>query len=174
MNLLNSENKIMGFFRNVFFHYDHRIYWRKRTKVVSKESKVPKIIRYYWLYQLKKSDSFYNASMGTAIGGGAEFDSPPILYHGLNGIVVSHFAHIGKNCTINQQVTIAGGKEAESVYIGDNVFIGAGAKIIGPVKIGSNVKIGANAVVVKNVPDNCTVVGVPARIVKISKKESNI
>ena len=50
--------------------------------------------------------------------------------------------------------------------IGDNVFIGAGAKILGPIKIGNGAVIGANAVVTKNVPDNCTVVGVPAKIIK--------
>ena len=50
-------------------------------------------------------------------------------------------------------------------HIGDNVFIGAGAKILGDIKIGNNVKIGANAVVTKDVPDNCTVVGNPAVII---------
>lgn len=50
--------------------------------------------------------------------------------------------------------------------IGNNVFIGAGSKILGPVVIGDNVTIGANAIVIKNVPANCTVAGVPARIVK--------
>lgn len=58
---------------------------------------------------------------------------PPRLYHGLNGIIVSHYATIGRNATINQQVTIAGGSENEAVIIGDNVLIGAGAKIIGHV-----------------------------------------
>lgn len=84
---------------------------------------------------------------------------PPRLYHGLNGITVSHYATIGRNATINQQVTIAGGSENEAVIIGDNVLFGAGAKIIGPCHIGNNVKIGANAVVAKDIPDNCTVVG---------------
>lgn len=50
--------------------------------------------------------------------------------------------------------------------IGDNVYIGAGAKILGSIKIGNNVNIGANSVVVNDIPDNCTVVGAPARIVK--------
>lgn len=103
-------------------------------------------------------DEFNNASMGTSIGG-AIFKEPPILWHGLNGIVVSHYAEIGKNCIICQQVTIAGGKNEEKVIIGDNVFIGAGAKIIGPCKIGNNVRICATAVVAKNIPDNCTVIG---------------
>ena len=54
--------------------------------------------------------------------------------------------------------------------IGDNVYIGVGAKVLGNIRIGNNVKIGANAVVIKDVPDNATVVGVPARVVKINNK----
>ena len=68
---------------------------------------------------------------------------------------------IGKNVTIMHQVTIGEnvtGKDG-SPTIGNNVFIGAGAKIIGDVHIGDNVKIGANAVVTKDVSDNCTVIG---------------
>lgn len=72
---------------------------------------------------------------------------------------------IGENCWINQQVTI-GWNGSGNPIIGNNVMILAGAKIIGGVTIGDNVTVGANAVVVKNVPDNCVVVGVPAYIVK--------
>ena len=75
-------------------------------------------------------DAFNNASMGTGWESGATFVTPR-LYHGLNGIIISHYATMGKNTTINQQVTIAGGCEDEAVIIGDNVLIGAGAKIIG-------------------------------------------
>jgi serine O-acetyltransferase len=98
----------------------------------------------------------------------------PVLPHGLKGIFISQCAIIGKNCTIFQQVTIGsnmltGSKGFGGPIIGDNVLIGAGAKIIGNVKIGSNVKIGANAVVVKDIPDNATVVMVAPRII-IHKK----
>jgi serine O-acetyltransferase len=74
---------------------------------------------------------------------------------------------IGKNCLIGQGVTI-GGKSGwyEVPIIGDNVQINAGAKIIGPVRIGDNVEVGANCVVVKDVPSNCVVAGVPARIIR--------
>lgn len=92
------------------------------------------------------------------------------LEHGGNGIIIHNNAVIGDNAKIFQQVTIGvnigknykGGKCA---VIGDNVVIGAGVKILGDVKIGNNVKIGANAVVLKDIPDNCTAVGVPARII---------
>lgn len=85
------------------------------------------------------------------------------------GIIISPKAIIGKNCSLGTGVVIgtrALGDEGVPV-IGDNVYIGAGAKILGGIKIGNNVRIGANAVVIGNVPDNATVVGVPARIVKV-------
>lgn len=101
-------------------------------------------------------------------GGGAVFSEPPKLPHLLNGIIISYGAKIGRNCTINQQVTIGQNEKGHPV-IGDNVFIGAGARIIGAVTIGDNVKIGANAVVVKDIPRNSTVVGVPGVVVRKNK-----
>lgn len=73
---------------------------------------------------------------------------------------------IGKNCWINQHVVIGHSDIGKAPCIGDNVQITAGAKIFGDITIGDNVIVGANAVVVKNVPPNCTVVGVPAYIIK--------
>ncbi|MDF5720852.1 MAG: serine acetyltransferase [Rhizonema sp. PD37] len=86
------------------------------------------------------------------------------IQHGFSTIIAAK--SIGENCWINQQVTI-GFKDATSCpTIGNNVIINAGAKVIGSVTICDNVTVGANAVVVKNVPENCVVVGVPAYIVK--------
>lgn len=84
--------------------------------------------------------------------------------HGLYGIIVSHNAVIGSNCTIFHQVTIGEGKDGAPV-IGDEVLIGAGAKIIGNVKIGANSKIGVNAVVVHDVPENSIVTAQEGTIV---------
>jgi serine O-acetyltransferase len=84
--------------------------------------------------------------------------------HGFATIVAAN--SIGKNCRINQQVTIGFSNATDCPTIGDNVVINAGAKVIGKVKVGDNSIVGANAVVVKDVPENCTVVGVPAYIVR--------
>ena len=90
------------------------------------------------------------------------------------GVVVHARSVIGKNCLLGQNITI-GGKSGwyEVPIIGDNVHISAGARILGPVKVGNNVIIGANAVVIKDVPDNCIVAGVPAKVIrdKVSKEE---
>lgn len=97
--------------------------------------------------------------LGTEIGGGLR------LPHNM-GIVISGSAVIGNNCEILHQVTIGVDETGRAPRIGNNVFIGAGAKIIGDVKVGDNVKIGANAVVTKNVPDNVTAVGANKFITK--------
>lgn len=87
--------------------------------------------------------------------------------HGM-GTVIGETAIVGKNCMLFHQVTLGGtGKETGKRHptLRDNVVIGAGAKILGNITLGSNVYVGSNSVVLKDVPDNCTVVGVPGRIV---------
>ena len=86
------------------------------------------------------------------------------IQHGFATVIAA--ASIGKNCWINQQVTIGFTNKDDCPVIKDNVTISAGAKVLGGVVVGTNAVIGANAVVVKNVPDNCVVVGVPAYIIK--------
>ena len=162
---IDIGNRGILFFLNHIKHYNPEKYWKMRSEVVNAKSNKSRFVRLWYLYRIKKCDAFNNASMGTDLGRGAVFETPPHLTHGLNGIIISHYARIGKKAIILQQVTISEGPNKTSATIGDNCYIGAGAKIIGNVKIGDNVKIGANAVVVTDIPSNCTAVGVPARIV---------
>ena len=83
-------------------------------------------------------------------------------------------ATIGSNCWINQHTTIGYLDDSGKPEIGNNVRIGVGARVLGNIKIGDNVNIGANAVIVRDVPANCTVVGVPAYIVRKDSKIVNI
>ena len=96
--------------------------------------------------------------------------------HGM-GVVIGETTIIGDNCTIYQGVTLGGtGKDKGKRHptIGNNVVIGSGAKVLGPFKVGDNSKIAANAVVLSEVPDNCTVVGVPGRVVKKNNIKINV
>lgn len=95
------------------------------------------------------------------IGRGADFGPELILIHS-TGLVINSDVNGGRGIKIEHQVTI-GAEKGKAPVLGDNVFIGAGAKVLGEVSIGSNVKIGANAVVVTDIPDDVTAVGVPAR-----------
>lgn len=79
---------------------------------------------------------------------------------------VINVSHMGQNCSIIAAVTIGMRNKWAFPVIGDGVFIGAGARILGEIIIGDHVKIGANAVVVTDIPDHATAVGVPARVIK--------
>ena len=82
-------------------------------------------------------------------------------------IIVNGNAKVGKNCRIHVGVNIGEGPDGLSPQIGDNCYLGPGAKLFGGIILGDNVKVGANAVVNKSFPEgNCTLVGVPARKVE--------
>ena len=88
--------------------------------------------------------------------------------HG-TGVVIGETTEIGDDCILYQGVTLGGtGKDKGKRHptLGNNVMVGAGAKVLGPIKIGDNVRIAAGAVVLDEIPDNCTAVGVPARVVR--------
>lgn len=161
-------NVVESFIRANIQHYNADKYWNRRKKVVNAETGgrhlFYRIFNMCRLFYIKRCDAFNNASMGTHLGYGAQFKTPPNLPHGLYGIIVSHNAIIGSNCTIFHQVTIGEGKGGAPI-IGDNVLIGAGAKIIGNVKIGSNSKIGVNAVVAHDVPENSIVIAPEGNII---------
>ncbi len=98
------------------------------------------------------------------IGRGAEFGRGFVMIHS-TGVVINRLVRAGDFVFLEHQVTI-GAERGASPLIGDNVFIGAGAKVVGPVIIGAGAKIGANAVVVRDVPAYATAVGVPAKVVR--------
>lgn len=108
---------------------------------------------------------FWSAVCGADIPLNSNLGGGLIMRHP-NGIVIHPNAKIGPNCLISQQVTIGYGSTPGIPKIGGNVNIGSGAKILGGITIGNNVFIGANSVVLTDIPNNCTAVGVPARIIK--------
>ena len=107
---------------------------------------------------------------GIEIHPGAKIGKRLVIDHGM-GIVIGETAEVGDDCLIYHGVTLGGtGKDQGKRHptLGNNVMVGCGAKILGPFKVGNNARIAANSVVLREVPDNATVVGVPGRVVKIS------
>jgi serine O-acetyltransferase len=132
----------------------HRIaHWLKMRRVPILPRALSQLAR--WLTGIEIHPS---ATIGTGF----------FIDHGM-GVVIGETAEVGDYVTLFQGVTLGGtGKERGKRHptLGNHVVVGAGAKILGGIRIGDNVKIGANSVVLKNVPPNSTVIGVPARIIK--------
>lgn len=109
---------------------------------------------------------------GIEIHPGATIGKGFFIDHGM-GVVIGETAEIGDNVTLYHGVTL-GGVSWEKVKrhptLGDNVVVGSGAKVLGPFTVGRNSKIGSNSVVVKEVPENATVVGIPGRVVMATEK----
>ncbi|EPL62072.1 serine O-acetyltransferase [Stutzerimonas stutzeri] len=100
---------------------------------------------------------------------GARIGARFFIDHGA-GVVIGETAEIGDDVTLYHGVTLGGTswrKGKRHPTLGDGVLVGAGAKILGPISIGANARVGANSVVVQNVPDGCTVVGIPGKVVRL-------
>ncbi len=137
-------------FQAMFFHRLAHWLWQKRMKLIAR-----------CLSHLSRFTT------GIEIHPGAKIGTSFFIDHGM-GVVIGETSEIGDNVTIYHGVTLGGtsftrGKRHPTIE--NNVTIGAGAKILGPLNIGNNSKIGANSVVIKDVPPNTTVVGIPGKIV---------
>jgi len=141
--------------RAIWLHRIAHFFWRKKFRLIAR--------------LISEFGRFIN---GIEIHPGAQIGRRFFIDHG-TGIVIGETTIIGDDCTLFQGVTLGGtGKEKGKRHptLGHSVVIGAGAKILGNIKIGDGVRIGAGSVVVRNVPPNCTVVGVPGRIVRRHEK----
>ena len=107
---------------------------------------------------------------GIEIHPGATIGKRLVIDHGM-GLVIGETAEIGDDCLIYHGVTLGGtGKDVGKRHptIGNNVLIGTGAKVLGPITIGSGSRVAANSVVLKDIPENSTAVGIPARVVRLA------
>ena len=140
-----------GFHALLFYRFAHGL-WKKRFPFIPRA-----------LSQLARFITGIEIHPGATIGSGMFID------HGM-GVVIGETSEIGDNVTLFQGVTLGGtgklrGKRHPT--LGNHVVVGAGAKVLGPIQIGDYVKIGANSVVLQDVPDHSTVVGIPGKIVRI-------
>ncbi|HAP45635.1 MAG TPA: serine O-acetyltransferase, partial [Gammaproteobacteria bacterium] len=132
-----------------------------------------------WLLKLKWLARFISMLArwitGVEIHPGAVIGRRFFIDHGM-GVVIGETAQIGDDCTLYHGVTLGGTtwkKGKRHPTLGNNVVIGAGAKILGPIILGDDVRVGSNSVVVKSVDNAQTVVGVPARVLKDSKTQTD-
>ena len=112
---------------------------------------------------------------GIEIHPGAKIGRRLVIDHGM-GIVIGETAEVGDDCLIYLGVTLGGtGKDQGKRHptIGNNVLLSTGSKVLGPFKVGDGARIAANAVVLKEIPENATAVGVPARVVRIAGEKTN-
>jgi len=143
----------------ILWHRVSHFLWKKHFKLLAR-----------LISQLTRAFTGIEIHPGATIGDGFFID------HGV-GVVIGETTEIGDNVTIYQGVTLGGtGKDTGKRHptIGNNVTIGSGAKVLGPFKVGDNSKIGAGSVVLKEVPENSTVVGIPGRIVKKDEKKVGV
>ena len=148
----------------VFFHHISNFFYKAGFDLIARI--VSQTIRFF---------------TGVEIHPGAKIGKNLFIDHGM-GVVIGETSEIGDNVTIYHAVTLGGSSpsidserqrhEKRHPTIGNDVVIGSGAQIIGPIKVGNNARIAANAVVVKNVPENATMVGIPAKAVKLENKGS--
>ena len=128
--------------------------------------------RFYWLGRV--FSHIGRGLTGIEIHPGATIGHRVFIDHGM-GVVIGETAVIGDDCTLYHGVTLGGtswNKGKRHPTLEQGVVIGAGAKVLGPITIGKNAKIGSNAVVVKDVPENATAVGIPARILEEEKAKA--
>jgi serine O-acetyltransferase len=131
-----------------------------------------------WIYRIAHFLGRFTSHLGRFLTGieihpGARIGRKFFIDHGM-GVVIGETAEIGDNVTLYHGVTLGGvtwDKVKRHPTLDDNVVIGSGAKILGPFTVGKGAKIGSNSVVVKEVPENATVVGIPGRVVLSEEKK---
>lgn len=128
--------------------------------------------RHRWFLLARLISNFSRFMTGIEIHPGATIGKGFFIDHGM-GIVIGETAEVGDNVTLFHGVTLGGtGKDRGKRHptVKDNAVIGTGAKVLGPITIGAYAKVGANAVVLKDVPDHCSAVGIPAKIIPPPEK----
>ena len=159
--LFSKKPSIFEKFKNPIWKYQKRLlrkceYFRNTNRFVPLYLNIPYLYNKFRLSRM-------GYKLGYSISENVFDEGLSIAHYGT--IIVNPSAKIGKNCRIHADVNIGASIDGKSPTIGNNAYIGPGAKIFGGIVLGDNIAVGANAVVNKSFPGNCTVGGIPARII---------
>lgn len=140
-----------------------------------KAIRIYRISRFFYLRRLIFISRFFDYLNyffhNSYISGKSKIGENTFFAYGGIGVVLHNDTIVGDNCMLGQGITIGGRSGSKSPpIIGDNVYISAGARVLGDIEIGDNSTIGANAVVIKDVPENSIVAGVPAKLIRYKNK----
>jgi serine O-acetyltransferase len=170
---LSGEKSFSSLLSNVFFGESFKyIFWMRTCRFVREKTWLKYSIYPIVLFMLQR----YKYKFGIQIPISVDIGSGFYIGH-FSGIFIYPDCKIGKNCNLSQGVTLGNanrGKNKGYPTIGDNVYIGPGAKLVGNVKVGNYVAIGANCVVTKDIPDNAVVVGIPAKIISYAGSDGYV
>lgn len=147
-------------FLNAYIRLRFKSFWGLKTHLQTHRSKL-----------LRLAYAHYFMRLGSYVGVDSRLDGVPYFPHGCRGVFISNDAVVGKNAVIFQQVTIGsntlpGTANPGSPVIGDDVYLGAGAKIIGGITVGDRCRVGANAVVYMDLPADAVAVCAPTRVIQ--------
>lgn len=161
---ITGSTKTRFLLRHIFFGQGFKYNFWMRTCAYARSGSIKTILLFPAARLMLRR---YTYKFGISVPHWTKIGSGFFIGHP-GGIVVNHLSTIGKNCNISQGVTLGQanrGKNTGYPTLGDNVYIGPGAKIVGAVKIGNDVAIGANCVVTHDIPDHAVVVGVPGKVI---------
>lgn len=161
-----QKANLSGLVKNILFGESYRYIFWMRTCSYTKSHPVLKLLAYPVARLILHRLTY---KLGIWIPPSTNIGSGFYIGH-FGGIIINPECVIGKNCNLSHGVTLGQanrGRNKGTPVLGDNVYVGPGAKIVGAVRIGNNVAIGANSVVTKDVPNDAVVVGNPARVISL-------
>jgi serine O-acetyltransferase len=161
---MSNSNSIATYFKYMLMNSSFKItFWFRVGSYLKEKRNIVHRLMYVIVYFIHKHNQYLTGiqlAFGTSIGKG-------LFFPHFSCIVISSSSKIGDNCTIFHGVSLGAIRGKGDPHVGNNVVFATGAKILGNVTIGNDVFVGANSVVVKDIPDNAVVVGIPAKIINM-------
>lgn len=158
---VHFQNPLVAFIAHTFGRFNSKKYFKRRAIVTDPANKTPLIVKYYYLFWIKRQDLKYHCTFGAGLHIGNKYTSAPFLPHGPYGIIVGSDVELGEGVILYPMSTIPAG----GTKIGSHSELGVKATVLQGVRIGSYCHVGANAVAIHDLPDYATVVMNTPRVI---------